>query len=139
MSDSAGIASTSRIVAAPIADSAGRRITSSVQRAQNCGSPAGLRRRSSAPVALTTRPGSSARRPSSAISAGSSVTAPSTAIATTTIAPMASDRITVEFRRNSPASDTSTVMPEKTTVAPEVRIATSSASARSVPRCTSSR
>ena len=35
----------------------------------------------SAPVALTTRPGSSARRPSTAISAGSSVTAPRTAIA----------------------------------------------------------
>ena len=61
------------------------------------------------------------------------------ALATTTIAPIASDRMTVELSRNSPAKETSTVMPEKTTVAPEVRIATSSACARSLPPATSSR
>ncbi len=65
--------------------------------------------------------------------------APSTAIATTTIAPMASDRMTVELSRNSPAIEIRTVTPEKTTVDPEVRMATSSASARSRPRWISSR
>ena len=128
-SDSAGIARTSRIAAARAADSHGRRITRAVQRAQKSPFP----RRTSAPVTLMTRPRSSARRPISAISAGSSVTAPSTAIATTTIAPMASDRMTVELSRNSPAIEIRTVTPEKTTVAPEVRMATSSACARSLP------
>jgi hypothetical protein len=61
------------------------------------------------------------------------------AMTTTTIAPMASDRITAESSRNSPASDTTTVMPENTTVAPDVRIAMSSASPRSRPAWISSR
>ena len=59
--------------------------------------------------------------------------------ATTTIAPIASEWIAVESIRNSPASEISTVTPEKTTVAPEVRIAVSSACSRVLPACSSSR
>ncbi len=88
---------------------------------------------------LTIAPRLSARSPSIVINAGSSVTAPMIAIATTTIAPIASERMTVELIRNRPASETMTVMPEKTTVAPEVRIATSSASSLVLPSCRSSR
>ena len=88
---------------------------------------------------LTILPRPSTRGPAQLISAGSSVTAPTMAIATTTIAPIASERITVESIRNRPASETTTVMPEKTTVAPEVRIATRSASSRECPSWISSR
>ena len=73
------------------------------------------------------------------MSAGSSVMAPRIAMTTTTIAPIAIDRMTVESSRNSPASETTTVRPEKTTVAPEVRIAMSSASSRCAPFSSSSR
>ena len=130
------------------AQSAGRRISASVQRFQKSPrgpappSVAGGRRatlRARAPVALTTRPRRSRRSPSTAIRAGSSVTAPRTAIATTTIAPIAIERITVESSRKSPASEMTTVVPEKTTVAPDVRIATSSAASRPAPRASSSR
>ncbi len=88
---------------------------------------------------LTILPRPSTRGPAQAISAGSSVIAPMIEIATTVIAPIASERIAVESSRNRPASQTITVTPEKTTVAPEVRMAVSSAAARSLPACSSSR
>ena len=140
-SDSAGTASASSTALASPAESHGRRITSSDQRSQKLVSRSrfGRTRRYSPPVKETIRPGSSARRPSSAISAGSSVTAEMIDSATTTIAPIASEWIAVESIRNSPASEISTVTPEKTTVAPDVRIATSSACSRVLPACSSSR
>src|SRR3954451_10023933 len=55
------------------------------------------------------------------MSTGSSVTAPRIDTATTTIAPIAIDRIVVESTRNSPASEMIAVTPEKTTASPEVR------------------
>ena len=80
-----------------------------------------------------------ARRPKSEIRAGSSVTAARIAIATTMIAPIAIDWMTVESTRKSPASETITVTPEKTTAIPDVRIATCSASSRLRPSRISSR
>ena len=59
--------------------------------------------------------------------------------ATTTIAPIAIDRIVVESTRNSPASESITVTPEKATAMPEVRMAVRRASAGSAPARTSSR
>ena len=89
-SESAGIASSSRKPRpSAVAESTGRRI----RRVRPARPELGLRHaalgavlrrvtlRTSAPVTLTTRPRSSARWPSSAISAGSSVTAPRIAIA----------------------------------------------------------
>ncbi len=99
----------------------------------------GRTRRYSEPVKLTILPRSSIRRPARLISPGSSVTAPMMAIATTTIAPIASERMTVELIKNRPARLTITVTPEKTTVAPDVRMAVSSASSRLLPAWISSR
>ncbi len=84
-------------------------------------------------------PRSDSRFPNAVISAGSSVVAPSTAIATTTIAPTAIDRMVLESMRNSPASEISTVTPENVTARPEVRMAEVRASSTVAPLCSSSR
>ena len=59
--------------------------------------------------------------------------------ATTTIAPMAIERIVVESTRNSPARETITVMPENSTAMPDVRMAIRRAASGSTPARTSSR
>ena len=81
----------------------------------------------------------STRRPSSAISAGSSVVAASTATATTSIAPSAIERIAVLSSIHSPASEMITVNPENSTATPEVAIATARASCCERPAAISSR
>ena len=84
-------------------------------------------------------PRSASREPKALISAGSSVIAPRTAIATTTIAPTAIERIVLELIRNSPASEISTVMPENATARPDVRMAVVRASSAVAPLWSSSR
>ena len=136
LSESAGEAISSISTVAPIANGSGRFISALVQRSQKPGPSFATFLRRSRPTIL---PGSLTRLPSTAISAGSSVTAANTAIATTTIAPTAIERTTVASIRNSPASATITVTPEKTTAMPEVRIAASRASSWVSPALNSSR
>ena len=71
--------------------------------------------------------------------AGSSVTAASMETATTMIAPIAIERMVVESTSQRPASDTITVIPEKSTARPEVRRETRRASTGSAPARISSR
>ena len=85
------------------------------------------------------RPGSYARRPSVWIRAGNSVEAASTEIATTMIGPAAIERMPGESTKNSAASETITVSPEKVTATPEVASAVASASSVPCPDRTSSR
>ena len=85
------------------------------------------------------RPRAYTRRPNRLISTGSSVTAASTEIATTMIAPTAMERIVVESTSQSPASETITVTPEKATASPEVRNASRRARSGAAPRRISSR
>ena len=91
------------------------------------------------PEKLKRRERECARCPSTAISAGSSVVAPSTATATTSIAPSAIERIAVLSSIHSPASEMITVRPENSTATPEVAIATARASSGERPAWTSSR
>ena len=77
--------------------------------------------------------------PSRLISAGSSVTAARIETATTTMAPMAIERIVVESTRNSPPREMITVTPEKATATPDVRSAIARACSGSRPARTSSR
>ena len=67
------------------------------------------------------------------------MTAASTAIATTSIAPIAIECIVLESTRKRPASEISTVTPDTATARPEVRIAVASAVSGSAPPCSSSR
>ena len=60
-------------------------------------------------------------------------------MATTTIAPIAIERIVLESIRNSPASEMTTVTPDTNTARPEVRIAVARAVSGSAPLCSSSR
>ena len=60
-------------------------------------------------------------------------------MATTTMAPMAIERTTVASIKNSPASATITVAPEKATAIPEVRSATCRAASGERPSASSSR
>ena len=111
----------------------GRRMTRAAQAVQN-GPPL------STSVAQGSRTRSrSTRRPASASSAGSSVTAASTAMQTTRIAPTASDRIPFTSIANRPASETATVVPLKTTALPDVRSARRRASCGSAPSASSPR
>ena len=127
-STSAGEAIRSMSAVAASANGSGRRISIAVQRSQNPGPSLGLGLGLMRPMIF---PGRATRCPSAAISAGSSVTAAITAMPTTTIAPTAIDCTTFASIRNSPASATITVTPENVTAMPDVRIATSRASAGS--------
>ena len=73
------------------------------------------------------------------MSAGSIVTAPTIEIATTTIAPVAIERIVVESTRKRPAREINTVSPEKATATPDVLMAVLRASSRVAPDWISSR
>ena len=79
------------------------------------------------------------RRPSTAISTGSSVLAASTATATTSIAPSAIERIAVLSTIHRPASEMITVSPLNRTASPDVAIAMPRASSGGRPAATSSR
>ena len=72
--------------------------------------------------------GRSTHRPSLASSAGSTVSEPITATATTRIEPTASEEKTTSPARNRPAIAMITAMPETTTACPEVSAAISTAS-----------
>ncbi len=65
--------------------------------------------------------------------------AASTDTATTTIAPVAIERIVAVSIRNRPARATTTVAPLNATAIPDVRIAVRRASARDAPAAISSR
>ena len=88
---------------------------------------------------MATRPRAYARRPSSRISTGRKVIAARIETATTTIAPMAIERIVVESTRKSPASEIITVTPLKSTATPDVRSAVRRARSGSRPERISSR
>jgi hypothetical protein len=136
-SDSVGAASPRSTAAASSSDSTGRRMTRRVQRAQKS-----RRRKTSRarrPSAPANRPGATARRFISAISAGSSVADASMETATTRIAPSAIERIAWFGTSHSPASDSITVIPEKSTATPDVAMARARASAGARPSRTSSR
>ncbi len=83
--------------------------------------------------------GRSTQRPSLASRAGSTVSEPITATATTRIEPMASDEKVESPARNSPAIAMITAVPETTTAWPEVSAAISTASTWPRPRARSSR
>ena len=136
---STGAASASSTAAAPSAATTGRRITASVQRCQKPRSGGAPRERRKRPEKLRRRERECVRFPSTAISAGSSVVAPSTATATTSIAPSAIERIAVLSSIHSPASEMITVRPENSTATPDVAIATARASSGERPAWISSR
>ena len=130
---SSGDASTSSSPAPPTRNATGRRITAAahvVQKALPLSSPvlhgSGSRNRS-------------IRVPAAARSAGRSVVAARTEMQTTMIAPIASERIPFTPIANSPASDTATVAPLKTTALPEVESARASAASVDEPACSSLR
>ena len=77
--------------------------------------------------------------PAAARSAGRSVTDASTEMQTTTIAPTAIERSAFTSIANSPARETATVAPLKTTAVPELPSARASACSRGAPSCSSRR
>ena len=81
----------------------------------------------------------STRVPATASSAGSSVVEASTEMETTTIAPIASERIPFTGMAKRPASETATVAPLKTTAVPELASARASASRSLAPSRSSRR
>ena len=99
-------------------------------------------KRESSPVRRCGRNGirpRSIRGPSSSSTAGSTVTEPATAHATTAIVPPAMPLKMSEPITNMPAIAIATVVPETITVRPEVRAVRSSASCEASPRARSSR
>ena len=81
----------------------------------------------------------STRSPSFDSTAGSTVSDPSTATATTMIVPTANDMKVALPVRNIPAIAIATVSPETSTARPEVAAAISSARSFEWPRCRSAR
>ena len=81
----------------------------------------------------------SIRAPRSSSTPGSTVTEAATAQAITVMVPLASPLKMSEPITYIPAMAIATVVPEMTTVRPEVRAVTSSASSDERPRCRSSR
>jgi hypothetical protein len=127
----AGTASTTSTPAASAADTPGRRITTDSTAFQN--RPLDSRRYS--PGTLPT----STRSPSLDSSAGSTVSEPSTATATTRMVAMAKLSKTVLPVRNMPAMAMMTVSPEMRMDRPEVAAAIASARSGSAPFARSSR
>ena len=130
---SSGAASNSMNAVPPARNATGRRITVAAHVVQNA-----------PPLSFPVLQGSgsrsrSTRGPTAASSAGRSVVAARTEMQTTTIAPMASERIPFTPIANSPASDTATVAPLKTTALPEVERARASAASVEEPSCSSFR
>jgi hypothetical protein len=79
------------------------------------------------------------RRPSFTSTAGSTVSEPSTATATTMIDPVAREANVASAAKYSPNIDTMTARPETRTEWPAVSAATSTASSWERPRCRSAR
>jgi len=131
----AGIASAIRTAADSAADSSGRRSTRSTTAGQNL----------KPPPATPPRRASSGMRPRSILgpsnsrTAGSAVTEPATAQATTAIVPLATPLSTSEPTTYIPAIAIATVLPEISTVRPDVRAVRSRASCEDWPRPRSSR
>ncbi len=83
--------------------------------------------------------GRSMRRPSLTRTAGSTVSEPSTATATTMMEPVASEANTALRARNRPSIETMTATPDTMTECPAVSAAISIASRWPRPRCRSAR
>ena len=131
---SAGIARATSTAAAPIAETSGRRSTRSRTQPQTRGSPSWrLRRQTSGTRTLSTR------SPSHDSMAGSTVSEPIIATATTIIVPIANDMNVLSPEKNIPAIAIMTVMPEIRTARPEVAAAASSAADSLLPARRSSR
>ncbi len=81
----------------------------------------------------------SIRAPAAASSAGSKVVEASTEMETTTMAPIASERMPFTGIAKRPASETATVAPLKTTAVPELASARASACCSSAPSRSSRR
>ena len=124
---SRGEAMTSITAAPATSETTGRRITPSAQRSQKTSLPS-----SPVPHGRRTRKRST-RVPATARSAGRSVVEASTETETTTMAPIASERIPFTGIANRPASDTATVAPLKTTAVPELESARARASCSLAP------
>ncbi len=131
---SAGVASTSRTSTAATAEIAGRASTrlSTAPHIRLSPSPRRMRCRNG------TRP-LSTLLPSAASTAGTTVTEPIMATATTMIAPMPSCVNVLSPARNIPAMAAMTVNPEISTARPDVAAAVSTASCLLAPLRTSSR
>ena len=128
-----GIASTTRMPPAAITESTGRLRTRSRTADHTRGSPvrfSGLRN--------GTRP-LLTRSPSLDRIAGSTVSEPTTAMATTRIVPVANDRNVGAPPKYMPAIANTTVTPETSTARPDVAAAASSAASSESPRARSSR
>ena len=110
----AGAARTSSTAVAATAETTGRRSTRSMTADQKRESPALLRRR------INGRRPFSTRSPSQAIIAGSTVSEPIIATATTIIAPSPSPTIPLSPAKNMPAIAVMTVRPETRTARPDV-------------------
>ena len=131
---SAGTASATAAATEPASAMPGRRTTGARMRRLIPPAPIRrLRRHSSG-----TR-GRSTQRPSLTSSAGSTVIEPTTATATTMIAPMASDVKVTKSTRKRPAIEAATAKPETRMEWPEVCAAISTASSVLRPRARSSR
>ena len=130
----AGIASTTRIPPAPITEITGWRRTGFRIRAHSPLSPAfhGM-------FLMIGTPPFSTRSPSHASIAGSTVSDPMTAIATTMIVPVANDSNVGAPARYMPAIANITVRPETSTARPEVAAAAASEASGPAPRSRSSR
>ena len=129
---SAGAASASSTPAARASDTAGRASTTRMVAAQNRLSPVALRCRKGIR-------GRSILSPSRLSTAGSTVSEPSTATATTRTVPIAIDRKTACPDSSSPHIETTTATPEVTTARPLVAAAMSIACDRVAPCVISSR
>ena len=130
----AGIAIATSTAVASTADSSGRRSTRSTMRDQIPILATRSRRRP--------RPGTrpfSTRSPSTDRTAGSTVSEPSIATATTTIVPVANEVKVAAPAKYIPAIAIITVMPETSTARPDVAAAASMAASLSLPAARSSR
>ena len=130
----AGIASTTSTPPAPMTDRTGWRRTGFSTRAHSPLSPAfhGM-------LEMIGTPPFSTRSPSHASIAGSTVSDPMTAIATTMIVPVANDSNVGAPARYIPAIAIITVRPETSTARPDVAAAAASAACGPAPRSRSSR
>jgi hypothetical protein len=128
-----GMASTTSTAPAATIEASGRRSTRSSTHDQARGSPVRRSGRRNGTRPLFTR------SPSFDRIAGSTVSEPMTAIATTRIVPVANERNVGAPPKYMPAIAAITVTPETSTARPEVAAAASSAASSERPRARSSR
>ena len=128
-----GIARTTSTAPAASSETSGRRSTRSSTHAQARGSPVRRSGRRNGTRPLFTR------SPSFERTAGSTVSEPTTAIATTRIVPVANDMKVAAPPKYMPAMAAITVIPDTSTARPDVAAAASSAASSERPRARSSR